>query len=374
MTERTEAPSTASSGDAFPRLDTSRSPSGPALPASRTDFTFTLRAADAVAIFVHLWLPEGPAKAAVQIAHGIGEHGGRYARLAAALTHAGYVVYANDHRGHGHTAGGPEELGFVAERDGWRKCIDDLWMLNRRIASKHPGLPIVLLGHSMGSFMAQQFISEHGDALAGAVLSGSSGKPSSLILVVRAVAWLERLRLGPRGKSALVQALCFGAFNKPFQPARTPCDWLSRDPAEVDKFLSDPLCASRPSVQLSLDVLQALGKICRPARQARIPKHLPIYIIAGTCDPVGANTRTLHQLLDAYRAAGLQKVTHRFYPQARHELFDEINREEVTADLIGWLDGVVALPRAVKVEADPRASAENPGRPRTNGPGPRSCR
>ena len=353
MTEQPAAPLSASSpGDASPRLDTSRSPGGAALPTPRTAFAFTLRAADAVAVFVHAWLPETPPKAAVQIAHGIAEHGGRYARLAAALTRAGYVVYANDHRGHGRTAHGSEELGFFAERDGWRKCLDDLWALNRRIASKHPGLPIVLLGHSMGSFMTQQFISEHGDVLAGAVLSGSSGKPSPLISVVRAVARIERLRLGPRGKSALLQTLSFGAFNKPFQPARTPFDWLSRDSAEVDKFLADPLCAFQPSVQLSLDVLKALSEICRPARQARIPRRLPIYIIAGTCDPVGANTRTLRQLLEAYRSAGLQKVTHRFYPQARHELFDEINRQEVTADLIGWLDGVAVRPCSGASEAN----------------------
>jgi len=359
MTERT-APlfSGPSQRDTASCPDSGGGPGVQALSTARTAPTFTFRAADAVGIFVHRWLPGAPPKAAVQLAHGIAEHSGRYARLAGALTHAGYAVYANDHRGHGRTAQAPEELGFFAERDGWRKCLDDLWGLNRRIAAMNPGLPIVLLGHSMGSFMAQQFISEHGDALAGAVLSGSSGKPSPLISVARAVARIEQLRLGPRGKSALVQALSFGAFNKPFQPARTAFDWLSRDPVEVDKFLADPLCAFQPSVQLSRDVLKALGEICRPARQARIPKHLPIYIIAGTRDPVGSNTRTLHQLLDAYRSAGLWKVTHRFYPEARHELFNETNRQEITADLIGWLDEVVAPPRVRGVEVNPKGAGK----------------
>ena len=302
--------------------------------------TFTLAAADGVGLFVHCWFPETPPRAAVQIAHGLAEHAARYARLAAALSAAGYAVYANDHRGHGRTARAPEDLGFFAERGGWRKCLEDLWQVNRRIAADHRGVPIVLIGHSMGSFMAQHFISEHGDALAGVVLSASSGKPSPLAAAGRLAARLERLRLGPRGRSALMHALAFGAFNKPFAPARTPFDWLSRDGAEVDKYAADPLCGFQASVQLWIDLLDALGGIAKPARQARIPKRLPVYVIAGARDPVSANTKGLRQLLAAYRAAGLERVTHRFYPEARHELFNEVNRDEVTRDLIAWLDGV----------------------------------
>ena len=356
----------ATDGEATPCLDNRVGRGVPTLSTSQASSNFTFQAADAVTIFVRRWLPDSSPKAAVQIAHGIAEHGGRYGRLATALTRAGYAVYANDHRGHGRTARGPEELGFFAERDGWRKCLHDLWALNGHITSEHPGLPIVLLGHSMGSFMAQQFISEHGGVLAGAVLSGSSGKPLPRIALIRAIARIERMRLGPHGKSALVQALSLGAFNKPFQPARTSCDWLSRDPVEVDKYISDPLCAFQPSVQLSLDVLQALGEIARPMRQARIPKQLPIYIIAGTCDPVGFNTRTLEQLLAAYRRAGLQQVTHRFYPGARHELFNEINRAEVTSHLIDWLDRVTAFQRLGASVANRESLSGNPGDHRLN--------
>jgi alpha-beta hydrolase superfamily lysophospholipase len=137
-----------------------------------TESNFILATADGTELFVHRWLPDAPAKAVVQIAHGLAEHGARYARLASALNEHGYAAYANDHRGHGKTAKAPEQLGFFAERAGWRTCLDDLWLLHQRIAADHPGLPIILLGHSMGSTMARQFIIEHGDALAGAVLSG----------------------------------------------------------------------------------------------------------------------------------------------------------------------------------------------------------
>jgi alpha-beta hydrolase superfamily lysophospholipase len=300
--------------------------------------TFTLASADGLARFVYRWLPEAAPKAVVQIAHGVVEHAGRYARLAQALTRAGYAVYAGDHRGHGRTAPTPEDLGFFAERDGWRKCVDDLWGLCQRIATDHPGLPIVLIGHSMGSFMAQHFISEHGEALSGVVLAGSSGKPAWPTVALRIIARTERLRLGLRGRSALVHSLAFGAFNKRFEPVRTDADWLSRDSAEVDKYVADPLCRFRPTLQLWIDLLDALGEIAKPARQARIPKQLPIYVIAGTCDPVSANGKGLEQLLAAYRAAGLQRVTYHFYPEARHELFNETNRDEVTRELLAWLD------------------------------------
>ncbi len=302
---------------------------------------FTLTAPDDTALFVYRWLPETPPKAVVQIAHGLAEHAGRYARLAQALTAAGYAVYAGDHRGHGRTARTPAELGFFAEREGWGKCLEDLWQLNRRIAADHGNLPIVLLGHSLGSFMTQQFISEHGEALAGAVLSASNGKPPPIAALGRLIARFERLRLGPRGHSALLHALGFAAFNKPFEPARTPFDWLSRDAGEVDKYIADPLCGFDASVQLWIDVLDALGGLATPARLARIPKGLPIYVIAGSRDPVSANTKGLEQLLTAYRAAGLGRVTHRFYAEARHEPFNEINREEVTRDLLAWLDGAI---------------------------------
>jgi alpha-beta hydrolase superfamily lysophospholipase len=302
--------------------------------------SFTLTAADGVALFVHGWRPEAMARGVVQIAHGLAEHGGRYARLASALTEAGYAVYANDHRGHGRSARTPEDLGFFAARDGWGKCLEDLWQLNRRIAADHPGAPIILLGHSMGSFMAQYFIGAHGEALAGVVLSGSGGKPSALAAVGRLIGRLERLRLGRRGRSALMHALAFGAFNKPFEPARTPFDWLSRDAAEVDKYIADPLCGFPASAQLWIDLLDALGDMTSASRLARIPKRLPIYVVAGSRDPVGGNTKSIAQLLSAYRAAGLERVAHRFYADARHELFNDINRDQVTGDLIAWLDGL----------------------------------
>jgi alpha-beta hydrolase superfamily lysophospholipase len=309
--------------------------------------TFTLTTPDGVDLFAYCWLPSEKPKAVVQIAHGLAEHAARYARMAGALTSAGYAVYANDHRGHGRSVKSADDLGFFAERDGWRKCVDDLWQLNQHIAAKHPGLPIVLLGHSMGSTLAEQFMGDpdRGNALAGVVLSGANGKPALMAKLGRAIVRAERARLGARGKSKLVQSLTFDAFNKNFAPARTAFDWLSRDPDEVDKYVADPLCGFPATVQLWLDLLGGWAAVSSATHRNRVPKQLPLYLIAGEHDPVSGNTRQLEPWMDEYRAAGFVNLAHKFYPGARHELFNETNRDEVTRNLIGWLDQVIARGR-----------------------------
>lgn len=298
---------------------------------------------DGTEIFVHRWLTRSHPKAIVQIAHGLAEHGGRYARLADALNSLGYAVYANDHRGHGRTARSQDELGFFAQRGGWRACVEDLWQVNRCIAAEQPGLPVVLLGHSMGSTMALQFISNHGDALAGVVLSGASGKPTRLATAGRLIARLERLRLGARGKSALLHSLTFAKFNKWFNPARTEFDWLSSDSAEVERYIADPLCGFQASVQLWIDLLDGWARASSPSNWQAVPKSLPIYVISGKHDPVSAGCRQLTPMLEAFHAAGLGNLEHKFYPRARHELLNEINRQEVTRDLIIWLDRIFKI-------------------------------
>lgn len=308
--------------------------------AFQTD-TLTLSADDGLSLFVYRWLPPGPCKGIVQVVHGLAEHARRYSRLAEALNSAGYGVYANDHRGHGQTCRSDSELGFFAPRNGWQLCIDDLWKVNRHIAAEHPGVPIVLLGHSMGSTMAEQFMGGHGDALAGAVLSGPNGAPTAMAAMGRVILRLERMRVGPKGRSKLANTLTFAAFNKQFAPARTAFDWLSRDAAEVDKYVADPRCGFQASVQLWLDLLNGWKAASTREHRVQIPKALPIYLIAGSRDPVSGNTRQIAPMLVAYSTSGLQNVQHRFYPDARHELFNEINRDEVTRDLLEWLDRII---------------------------------
>ena len=299
---------------------------------------FFFQAEDGVRLLGRRWLPDGAPRAVVQIVHGLAEHSARYGRLATALNGAGYAAYASDLRGHG-PACAPADLGHFADRDGWAKALGDLWTFNRLIAAELPGVRIVLLGHSMGSFLGRRFVAEHSDALAGAVFSGSNGKPPPIAALGRLIARAERLRLGRRGKSALLNQMMFGDFNKPFQPARTAFDWLSRDAAEVGSYVADPLCGFPFTAQLAVDLLDALPGLSDPASLAPIRKDLPIYIFSGEKDPVGAN---IEGLFDMMRAAGFSRLTTRLYPGARHETLNETNRDEVTHDLIGWLDGVTA--------------------------------
>jgi alpha-beta hydrolase superfamily lysophospholipase len=297
---------------------------------------FDFRADDGHTLLGRRWLPASAPRAVVQIAHGLAEHSARYARLAAALNSAGYAVYANDHRGHGPRAAAAD-LGHFADEGGWDKVVGDLWTFNRLIAAEQPGVPIVFLGHSLGSFLGRGFIAQHSDALAGVALSGSNGKPPMIATFGRLIAREERLRLGKRGKSELIFKMWFGDFNKPFKPARTAFDWLSRDETEVDAVVADPFCGFPFTNQLAIDVLDALPYVTSRQSLAPIRKDLPIYVFSGERDPVGAN---IQGLIGDLKAAGFTRLTTRIYPGARHEPLNETNRDEVTRDLIAWLDGV----------------------------------
>jgi alpha-beta hydrolase superfamily lysophospholipase len=301
--------------------------------------SFTFAADDGHPLFVYRFRPdEGtPLRGIVHIAHGMAEHAARYARVAEALTAAGYLVQADDHRGHGKTARSAADLGFIASAGGFDRCVRDLDQLIARAKEESPGLPVALFGHSMGSFLTQGFLIEHGAKIQAAVLSATAGKPPAIATIGKGVARLERLRRGERAPSKIIDAMSFGQYNKAFAPTRTEFDWLSRDPAEVDKYVADPLCGFSCSTALWVDLLDALSAIARPAAQARIPKELPIYVFSGSEDPVGERTKSVQQLLGAYQRAGLTRVTSRFYPGGRHEMLNETNREEVTRDLVAWL-------------------------------------
>ncbi|WP_219266947.1 alpha/beta hydrolase [Pseudomonas sp. Xaverov 259] len=310
--------------------------------------TFWLTANDRSRLYVNQWLPDGPAEAMIMLSHGMAEHSGRYARLAESLCAAGYGLYAPDQRGHGRTAD-EGTLGLYAEKDGWNKVVGDLASLNQHIGQQHSGLPIILLGHSMGSYIAQAYLLHHSASLNGAILSGSNFQPVALYRAAGVIARLERARQGLRGRSALIDFLSFGSFNKAFKPNRTAFDWLSRDPLEVDKYINDPLCGFRCTNQLWVDLLGGLQQISKASNLAQIDPGLPIMVMGGECDPVSEGKR-LKSLAHALREAGCQNLQLTIYPQARHEVFNETNRDEVTADVLKWLDQALTLRRPARCE------------------------
>ncbi|XVX20089.1 alpha/beta hydrolase [Actinomycetota bacterium] len=300
--------------------------------------TETHQTSDGTRLAMRRWLPDGEPKAVVQVAHGMAEHSERYGRLAERLTGAGYAVYAHDHRGHGPGAA-PETLGHLADSAGWDSAVDDIRSVMAVAQSEQPGLPYFLLGHSMGSLMARTLVTEGSDGITGLVLSGTAGDPGPIAKVGRAIALLEGRVRGGRKPSQIMNKLTFGQFNAPFKPARTDFDWLSRDTAEVDKYVADERCGQVCSSRLFADMLDGTQRIAKDENVARVRKDLPILLISGDADPVGGKGGDgVKGVLAQYQKAGIQDVSMWLYPGARHELFNETNRDEVVDDLIGWLD------------------------------------
>ncbi|MBV8062845.1 MAG: alpha/beta hydrolase, partial [Nevskia sp.] len=281
---------------------------------------FQLPMPDGRAVYLHHWLPPGPCRGVLLIAHGMAEHGTRYARFASALNGAGWAVYALDWPGHGRSVRSPEELGHFADRDGWRYALDALHGVRRQVAQEQAGKPLFLLGHSMGSYLSQCHIVEAGAGLAGVILSGSSGTLGPLRPIGLTLLRLEAALLGVRHRSALAEALTFKAYNAKFKPNQTSADWLSRDGAEARKYVEDPWCGFRCSASLWASLLAAGAGLCDPQRLARIPKELPILLVNGSEDHASFGAKGPELLLRAYRAAGLKDVSMQVYEGAQHEL------------------------------------------------------
>ena len=304
---------------------------------------FWLNSTDAAPLYVNRWYSEQPPKALIMVAHGMAEHSGRYARFAEALVAQGFELYAHDQRGHGKTAE-QGRLGHYADRNGWDLVVNDLATLNHHMRQTHPKAPIFLFGHSMGSYISQAYLMQHSCSLQGAVLSGSNYQPVALYRAGQLLARFECWRQGPQGRSALLEFISFGSFNKAFKPNRTAFDWLSRDPEEVDKYINDELCGFRCTNQLWVDLLGGMQHITPLDNLAQIDNNLPLLVLGGACDPVSDGHRQ-QALADALRDAGNQHVQLKIYPDARHEVLNESNRDEVTSDIIAWLEQALSQPR-----------------------------
>jgi alpha-beta hydrolase superfamily lysophospholipase len=291
--------------------------------------TFSYTSADGARIAAYRRDPAGEPRAlrgAIQLTHGMGEHARRYEHVARALNEAGFVVYAQDHRGHGASAG-PEALGDLG-KGGWPGLVDDIGLLSARIRAEQPGLPLILLGHSMGSFAVQQYLFDHSADVDGVVLTGTA-----------AIDLLE-------GALDLDQPIDLSEFNAPFQPARTDYDWLSRDEAIVDAYVADPRCGFGIDTSSARAMFAGARRGADPAQVAAIRPSLPVYIAVGEADPVNASLALLTPLTERYQAAGLTDVTVLTYPAARHEILNETNRDDVIAELTSWLDRVVTAASA----------------------------
>ena len=298
--------------------------------------TFFLSASDGHDVACYSWVPTNP-KALVQIAHGMGEHARRYDWVARQLIAEGYAVYANDHRGHGETSG--PVLGYMGA-DGWNRALADMYELGQLARGKHEGLKLILLGHSMGSMLSQQYITRYGCSIDALVLSGSPGfRESKLAFIGLMMMKFERWRHGPDGVSELMQDVIFRKSNTAFDsPGATGYEWLSRDHEEVATYIADAQCGFVLSPGSLIEMYEGSAISQVKSSLLKIPQNLPIYIFSGSQDPVHGGQTDLDRLVDAYRKCGLAKITYKLYPGGRHEMFNETNKDEVLSELVLWLE------------------------------------
>lgn len=282
-------------------------------------------------------MPEGRVRAVVQINHGMAEHAARYGRFARALAAAGFGVYAHDHRGHGGTTAPDAPLGVFGGKDGFDLVIEDVLAVNAMIKDRDPETPVVCFGHSMGSIIALNFALRHPDRVAGLACWNAGVETGALAAASKIILGTEGLFRGRNSASKIAEKLTFAAWNGEFKPNRTDFDWLSRDEAEVDKYMTDPLCGFTVSIGLWLDLLTGVYYGAQDRNLAALARDLPVHIQGGGDDPCSNRGKDMVHLTSRLKAAGLGDVTGKTLSETRHECLNEVNRDQTTTNFIAWL-------------------------------------
>ena len=289
-------------------------------------------------IHVRRCSPEGKPKAIVQIAHGIAEHINRYDEFASFLASNGFLVVGNDHLGHGQSIGSTGIQGFFAANDGWSYVVSDMKRLHDMTQSEYPDVPYIMFGHSMGSFLTRTYLINYPEAYDLAIISGTGHQSKVLADSGYLMASCAVKMYGPEKVGTKLNNIAFGAYNKDFEPKRTDYDWLSRNADNVDAYINDPLCGFVATVSLFRDMMGGIRLITNNANIAKMNKDKPVYFMSGASDPVGENGKGVERAYKAFCNAGLKDVFMRLYPEGRHEMLNEINRDDVYNDILTWIN------------------------------------
>lgn len=290
---------------------------------------------DGLRISYHSWLPEEKPVAVLQIAHGMAEYAERYDDFAQFMNKNKIAVYANDHRGHGKTAPSKQDLGYFAKKDGWMKVVDDMRIFTELIRKEQKDVPLFLLGHSMGSFLARTYITMYDD-INGVILSGTAANPQIIIKAGKIMGTIGSIFTNTKKPSKFFDNMSFGSFNKPFEN-EGPMAWLSRNKKNVRKYNDDPYCGFVCSLQFFRDLFCGLDYISHKKNNEHIRSTLPLNIIAGSQDPVGKKGEGPRKVANNYRSWLIEDVELSLYNGSRHEILNEINKEEVYDDIFEWI-------------------------------------
>ncbi|MBQ8994696.1 MAG: alpha/beta fold hydrolase [Oscillospiraceae bacterium] len=279
-------------------------------------------------------------KGIVQISHGMCEYVLRYDELANALVEAGYVVCGNDHLGHGETASNKDELGFMADKDGYLYMVKDLRNVSNWIKEQYPGLPLVLYGHSMGSFLARLYASTYSDGVAAYVFSGTGGPNPASGVALKLIDLISKFK-GEHHRSPFLTKMAFGSYTSKIPEAKTGYEWVTKDPVKFDEYLHDPFCMYLFTLSGYRDLMSVLGAVSEKGWASKLNKDLPYLLVSGDEDPVGDYGKGVQTVYERMKEAGCTKAECRLIPGMRHEPHNEVNRKEFYKDTIAWLDAAI---------------------------------
>ena len=291
-------------------------------------------------IHASVWEPEGEPKAVVQIVHGIAEYALRYRDFAEFLVDHGFLVVAEDHMGHGKSISDRCPQGCFS--GGWFAAVADTYALLKDTMNRYPGIPYILFGHSMGSFMVRTILQEYPDSgIAGCVICGTGWMPEVVLKAGRMISKLVCKKCGETKPNDTLQKLVFGGYNKKICEPRTNYDWLSCDQKQVDAYVADPLCGFDASAGLIRDMLTGILHIQKKENLDKMRKALPVYFIAGDEDPVGDYGKGVLKAADRFRAVGMEAVSCQLFKGCRHEILNEINNKDIYNDILSWMSSLL---------------------------------